>query len=149
MNAKRFLMRFLMAMMLLAILAATACSTKSNISDTDRQVLIEQANAFMTEFQDGDYQAMYDMMTTDAQKALDIAKGLGGGYVNVEDVITGVTSTIAKWDCDNAKITPGKHSGQGTITITVEYLDGTSGTVRLGFNKLGGVWKVANSSLEK
>ena len=89
------------------------------------------------------------MMTTDAQKDLDKAKELGGGFINVEDVITGVTSTIAKWDFDDAKITPGKHSGQGQITITVEYLDGTSGTVRLGFNKLGGVWKVSSSSLEK
>jgi hypothetical protein len=149
MNAKRFLMRLLVAMMLLALLVATACSTKSNISDTDRQALMEQANAFMTEFQNGDYQAMYDMMTTDAQKDLDKAKELGGGFINVEDVITGVTSTIAKWDFDNAKIAPGKHSGQGQITITVEYLDGTSGTVRLGFNKLGGVWKVSSSSLEK
>ena len=149
MNTNMILKRFLMAAMLLALLAAAACSAKSNISDTDRQALREQANAFMTEFQDTDYQAIYDMMTSEAQKALDTAKGLGGGLVNVEDVITGVTSTIAKWDCDNAKITPGKHSGQGTITITVEYLDGTSGTVRLGYNKLGGIWKVSSSSVEK
>ncbi len=138
-----------MTIMLLALLVATACSTKSNISDADRQALMEQADAFMTEFQGGDYQAMYDMMTTDAQKDLDKAKELGGGFINVEDVIIGVTSTIAKWDFDGAKITPGKHSGQGQITITVEYLDGTSGTVRLGFNKLGGVWKVSSSSFEK
>ena len=149
MNAIRFLIRVLVSMMIMALLVATACSMKSNISETDRQALIEQADAFMTEFQDGDYQAMYDMMTTDAQKDLDKAQELGGGFINVEDVITGVTSTIAKWDFDNAKITPGKHPGQGQITITVEYLDGTSGTVRLGFNKLGGVWKVSSSSLEK
>jgi hypothetical protein len=149
MNTNMILKRFLMAVMLLALLATAACSAKSNISDTDRQTLREQANAFMTEFQDCDYQAIYDMMTSEAQKVLDTAKGLGGGFVNVEDVITGVTSTITRWDCDNAKITPGKHAGQGTITITVEYLDGTSGTVRLGFNKLGGIWKVSSSSVEK
>ncbi len=149
MNTKMILKRFLMVMMLLALLAATACSTKSNITDADQQALRDQADAFMTAFQDGDYQAIYDMMTTDAQKDLDKAKELGGGFINVEDVIIGVTSSIAKWDFDNAKITPGKHPGQGTITITVEYLDGTSGTVRLGFNKLGGVWKVSSSSLEK
>ena len=82
MNAKKFWIRFLMAMMLLALLTAAVCST-----------------------------------------------------------------TIAKWDIDVAKITPEKHSGQ--ITITVEYLDGTSSTVRLGFNKLGGIWKISSSSVEK
>jgi hypothetical protein len=148
MNTKKYWIRCLMAMMLLALLTAAACSTKSNITDADWQSLKQQANAFMTKFQFVDYQAMYDMMTADAQKDLDTAMGLGGRFVDVEDVITDVTSTIAKWDCDNAKITPGKHSGQGTITITVEYLDGTSGTVRLGFNKLGGIWKIASSSIE-
>ena len=81
MNAKKFWIGFLMAMMLLALVTAVVCST-----------------------------------------------------------------TIAKWDIDVAKITSEKHSGQ--ITITVEYLDGTSSTVRLGFNKLGGIWKIASSSIE-
>jgi hypothetical protein len=56
------------------------------------------------------------------------------------------STTIATWDIDVAKITPEKHSGQ--ITITVEYKNGTSSTVRFGYNRLGGIWKVANSSAE-
>ena len=106
MNAKKFLTRLLVAIILLALLFATACETKSAINDADRQALMEQADTFVTYIQGGNYQAMYDMMTTDAQKDLDKAKELGGGFVNVEDVITGVTSTIAKWDFDDAKITP-------------------------------------------
>ena len=56
------------------------------------------------------------------------------------------STTITNWDIDVAKITPEKHTSQ--ITITVEYKNGTSSTVRFGFNRLGGIWKIADSGLE-
>ncbi len=149
MNTKKFLMRFLKAVMLLALLTATACSTKSTINDADRQALIEQANAFMAKLQGGDYQAMYAMMTTETQKILDTAKGFAGGFVNVEDVIVNATSNIAKWSLDGERVMTEWQTGQTIVTGTVEYRDGTRGTVRLGFKKQDGAWKVASSSLEQ
>ena len=149
MNAKKVWVRLLVAVMLLALMFATACETKSAINDADRQALMEQADTFMTYFQGGDYQAMYGMMTTESQRLLDNAKEMAGGYVNVEAIIADVTSAIVKWDFEKARITTEIGLCKTIMVGAVEFNDGTVGKVRLGFRQQDGTWKVCNSSLEK
>jgi hypothetical protein len=139
MNTNKIWMRLLMASTLLALLFTTACGMEKAIKGPAEQALAEQGDALMTCLKAGDFQAVYEMMSSDAQRDLDMAIGLAGSLVDVESIVKDVGSQIVKWTFEKASIVG---ASRGTLIGKVVYLDGKSGKVRLELEKQDGTWKV-------
>ena len=100
----------------------------------------------MTCLKAGDFQAVYEMMSSDAQRDLDEAISDAGSWVDVKGIIRDVGSHIAKWTFERARIVTINGMSRGTLIGKVVYLNGKSGKVRLEFEEQGGTWKVEGSS---
>ena len=148
MNTNKLWTKFLMAGMLLALLFTAGCSNEHDIKGPAEQALVEPGNAFLTCMKAGDFQATYDMMSADAQQALDMPLRIARGVVDLDSIIKSVGSPIVEWTFDDARIFTESGDVRGVLEGRVEYVDGTSGKVRLEFEQQGGTWKVRSSSLE-
>jgi len=83
MNTKYLWMRLLMASTLLMLLFTTACSIQSDIKGPAEEALAEQGDVIMTILQAGDFQAVQDVLSLEAQQALNMATGLVGDWVDL------------------------------------------------------------------
>jgi hypothetical protein len=146
MNTNKFWMRLLMASTVLALLLTTACGRETAIKGPAEQALAEQGDALMTYLKAGDFQAVYEMMSSDAQRDLDMAISSVGSLVDVKSIIKDVGSQIAKWTFEKARIVTINGTSKGTLIGRVVYLNGKSGKVRLEFEEQDGTWKVGSSS---
>ena len=146
MNTNKIWMRLLMAGTLLVLLFTTACGMEKAINGPAEQALAEQGDALMTCLKAGDFQAVYEMMSSDAQRDLDMAISSAGSVVDVKSIIKDVGSQIARWNFEKARIVTINGTSRGTLIGKVVYLNGKSGKVRLEFEEQGGTWKVEGSS---
>jgi hypothetical protein len=150
MNTNKIWMRLLMAGTLLALLFTTACGMENvmvnAIEGPAEQALAEQGDAYMTRLKDGDFQVIYEMMDSDAQRDLDKSISMAGRFVDVKSIIESVGSEITAWKFDGARIFTKNGVIRGTLKGRVEYVDGTSGKVTLGFEVQDGAWKVRTSN---
>jgi hypothetical protein len=146
MNTNKIWMRLLMASTLLALLFTTACGMEKAIKGPAEQALAEQGDALMTCLKAGDFQAVYEMMSSDAQRDLDMAITSVGSLVDVKSIIKDVGSQIVKWTFEKASIVTINGTSRGTLIGKVVYIDGKSGKVRLEFEKQDDTWKVGSSS---
>ena len=137
-----------MACTLLMLLFTAACSKESVIkSPAAEQALAEQGNAFMTSLKDGDFQAAYDMMSLEAQKALDMAKKMAGNVISLDSVLNQIGLEIAGWEFDKARVFTKNGVVIGTLDGRVDHVDGDSGKVHLELEQQDGIWRVRSSNL--
>ena len=77
MNTNKIWMRSLMASVLLALLFTTACGMEiamvNAIEGPAEQALAEQGDAYMNCLKEGDFQAVYEMMSLESQRVLETA----------------------------------------------------------------------------
>ena len=149
MNTNKLWMKFLMACTLLALLFTAGCGMEHDINGPAEQALVEQGDAFMTNMKDGDFQATYDMMSAGAQRVLDTPLRVARSVVDLDSIIKSVGSTIATWTFDDARAFTKGGVARGILEGRVEYVDGTSGKVRLEFEQQDGAWKLHSSSVEQ
>jgi len=138
-----------MAGTLLALLFTAACGTENAIEGPTDQALAEQGNAIMTRLKDEDFQAVYDMLSLEAQQALDKAKMMVGSTVDLESLIMQNASAIATWKFDRARIFTKNGAIRGNLDGSVAYADGKSGKVSLELEQQDGTWKLRSFSLEQ
>ena len=148
MYTNKIWMRLLMACTLLMLLFTAACSKESAVKNpAAEQALAEQGDAFMTSLKDGDFQAAYDMMSLEAQKALDMAKKMAGNVISLDSVLNQIGLEIAGWEFDKARVFTKNGVVRGTLDGRVEYADGKSGKVHLELEQQDGIWRVRSSNL--
>ena len=148
MNTKKLWMKFLMAGALLALLFTTGCGMEKAIEGPVDQALAEQGDAYMTSLKDGDFKATYEMMSSEAQRALDYSIGITRGVVDLDSIIKDVGSQIVSWEFERGRIFTQNGVTRGALEGRVETVYGMSGKVRLEFEQQGGEWKVRSSSWE-
>lgn len=99
------------------------------------QPMANTGEAFMTAARDGNWSKAYDMSSTALQQEAGNAQGLQ----------TALSSKpLASWSFTSRNIS----NGQGTLSGTTNYTNGTSGTVDMVLNQVGNDWKVAGVSLK-
>jgi len=149
MNTKYLWMRLLLVSTLLALLFTTACSMQSNINGPAEEALAEQGDVIMTILQAGDFQAVHDVMSLEAQRALDISTALVGNWVDLESLIMQNAPRITEWDFDSARIFTNNGAIRGILEGRVDYVDGKSSKLRMELEQQNGTWKVRNFSLDQ
>ena len=148
MYTNKLWLRLLLACTLLMLLLTAACGKESAIKNpAAEQALTVQGDAFMTCLKDGDFQAVYDLMSLEAQKALDKAKKMAGSWVSLDGVLNQIGLEIAGWEFDKARVFTKNGVVMGTLDGRVEYADGKSGEVHLELEQQDGTWKIRSSSL--
>lgn len=148
MYTNKIWMRLLVACTLLMLLFMAACDKESAIRNpAAEQTLVEQGDAFMTCLRNGDFQAVYDMMSREVQQELDTAKIIASSVISLDSVLNQIGSEIAGWEFDKARVFTKNGVVRGTLDGRVEYVDGKSGKVHLELEQQDGIWKVRNSSL--
>lgn len=147
MSTNKFWMRLLMASMLLALLLTTACGRETAIKGPAEQALAEQGDAFMTCLKAGDFEGVYGMMSSDAQRDLDMAISSVGSVVDLKDIIKDVGSQIVRWTFEKADIATINGTSRATLTGKVVYINLTSGKVRLEFEEQDGTWKLESTNI--
>jgi hypothetical protein len=138
----------LMAGAILALLFTSGCGMEKAIEGPVDQALVEQGDAYMILLKDGDFQAIYEMMSSDSQQALDTPLRIARGVVDLDSIIKDVGSQIVTWEFENGRIFTKNGVPRGALDFRVKYVDGTSGKVRLEFEQQGGAWKVRSSNWE-
>ena len=153
MNTNKIWMRLLMASTLLALLFTTACGMDdvmvNAIEGPAEQALAEQGDAYINCLTEGDFQAVYEMMSLESQQVLDKPLRIARSVVDLDSIIKSAGSPIVTWKFDGARIVTKNEVIRGTLNGRVEYVDGTSGKVHLEFEEQDGTWKVRSSSLEQ
>ena len=153
MNTNKIWMRSLMASVLLALLFTTACGMEiamvNAIEGPAEQALAEQGDAYMNCLKEGDFQAVYEMMSLESQRVLDKPLRIARSVVDLDSIIKSAGSPIVTWKFDGARIFTKNGVIRGTLNGRVEYVDGTSGKVHLEFEEQDGTWKLRSSSLEQ
>ena len=153
MNTNKIWMRSLMASVLLALLFTTACGMEiamvNAIEGPAEQALAEQGDAYMNCLKEGDFQAVYEMMSLESQRVLDKPLRIARSVVDLDSIIKSAGSPIVAWKFDGARIFTKNEVIRGTLNGRVEYVDGTSGKVHLEFEQQDGIWKLRSSSLEQ
>jgi hypothetical protein len=151
MNANKIWMKLLMSSMLLALLFTAACGMKNDIKGPAEQALAEQGNAIMTCLQGGEFQAVYDMLSLDAQQAWDkaIRTRWVSSTVYLESLVMQDASLIAVWNFDSARVFTENGTLRGALDGRVDYVDGKSGELRLELEQENGTWKLRSFSLEQ
>ena len=147
MNTNKFLMKLLMASMLLALLFSTACAGKNEIQSTDGQALVKQGNAYMTCLKDSDYGCAYALMSPYAQRLEDMAASFAEGVVDLDTVLKTYTPRISDWTFDRVRFSTRDGKTIGSLEGKVQYADGKRGKVSLDFERSEGTWKVRASEL--
>ena len=148
MNTKNLWMKFLMAGALLALLFTTGCGMEKAIEGPVDQALAEQGDAYMTSLKHGDFQATYEMMSSDAQRILDYSIGITRGVVDLDSIIKDVGSQIVSWEFERGRTFTQNGVPRGTLEGRVETVYGMSGKVHLEFEQQDGAWKVRSSNWE-
>ena len=148
MNTKKLWMKFLMAGTLLALLFTTGCGMEKAIEGPVDQTLREQGDAYMTRLKDGDFEATYEMMSSEAQRVLDYSIGITRGVVDLDSIIKDVGSQIVSWEFERGRIFTQNGVPMGTLEGRVETVSGISGKVRLEFEQQDHAWKVRSSNWE-
>jgi hypothetical protein len=148
MNTKKLWMKFLMAGALLALLFTTGCGMGKAIEGPVDQALREQGDAYMTSLKQGDFQAIYEMMSSDSQRALDTPLRIARGVVDLDSIIEDVGSQIVSWEFERGRIFTQNGVTRGALEGRVETVSGMSGTVRLEFEQQDHTWKVRSSNWE-
>ena len=148
MNKKKLWMKFLMAGTLLALLFTSGCGMWNAVDGPVDRALAEQGDAYMTSLKDGDFQATYNMMSSDAQRALDTPLRIASSVVDLDSIIKDVGSQIVSWEFERGLIFTQNGVPMGTLEGRVETVYGMSGKVRLEFEQQGGAWKVRSSNWE-
>ena len=148
MNTKKLWMKFLMAGALLALLFTTGCGMEKAIEGPVDQTLREQGDAYMTRLKDGDFEATYEMMSSEAQRVLDYSIGITRGVVDLDSIIKDVGSQIVSWEFERGRVFTQNGVPMGALEGRVETVYGMSGKVRLEFEQQGGAWKVRSSNWE-
>jgi hypothetical protein len=148
MSTKKLWMKFLMAGTLLAVLFTAGCSMEKAIEGPVDQALAEQGDAYMTSLKDGDFQATYEMMSSDAQRALDYSIGITQVVVDLDSIVEDVGSQIVSWEFERGRIFTQNGIPRGALEGRVETVDGMSGKVRLEFEQQDNTWKVRSSNWE-
>ena len=148
MNAHKLWTKFLMVSTLLVLLFTAGCGMGKAIEGPVDQGLAEQGNALMTQLKAGDFQATYEMMSPDAQRALDIPLHIARGVVDLDSIIKDMGSPIVTWEFERSRIFTKSGVTRGALEGRVEYIDGTSGRVHLEFEQQDHAWKLRSSSLE-
>jgi hypothetical protein len=148
MKTKKLWMKFLMAGTLLALLFTTGCGMGKAIEGPVDQALAEQGDAYMTRIKDGDFQAIYEMMSSDAQRALDTPLRIASSVVDLDSIIKDVGSQIVSWEFERGLIFTQNGVPMGTLEGRVETVSGISGKVRLEFEQQDHAWKVRSSNWE-
>jgi len=150
MNTNKIWMRLLMAGTLLALLFTTACGMEdvmvNAIEGPAEQALAEQGDAYMNFLKAGDFQAVYEMMSLESQQVLDKPLRIARSVVDLDSIIKSAGSVMAAWKFDGARIFTKNGVIRGTLKGRVEYVDGTSGKVTLGFEVQDDAWKVRSSN---
>ena len=147
MNTKYMWMRLLLVSTLLALLFTNACSLQSDINGPAEEALAEQGDVIMTILQAGDFQAVRDVLSLEAQRALDISTSLVGSWVDLESLIMQNAPRITKWDFDNARIFTKHGAIRGILEGRAEYVDGKSSKLSMELEQQNGTWKLRNFSL--
>ena len=147
MNTNKFLIKLLMASMLLALLFTTACAGKNDIQSTDGQALVTQGNAYMTCLKDSDYWCAYALMSPFAQRLEDIAVSLAEGVVDMDTVLETYGPRISEWTFDRARFSTRDGKTIGSLEGKVQYADGKRGKLSLDFERSDGTWKVRSSDM--
>ena len=147
MYTNKLRMRLLMAGTLLLLIFTGACGTESVINGPAEQALAEKGDAFMTSLKDGDSKAIYDMMSLEAQQAVDKAKIIAGSWANLDTVLKQSTLGIAGWEFDKARVFNKDGTTRGILDGKVEFADGKSGEVHLELVQQDGTWKISSSGL--
>ncbi|HEX9091948.1 MAG TPA: hypothetical protein VF831_10685 [Anaerolineales bacterium] len=149
MNTKNLWMRLLMASTLLALLFTTACSIQSDFKGPAEEALTKQGDVIMTILQSGDFQAVKDVFSLEAQRALNIATGLVGDWVDLESLIMQYAPTISDWDFDSVHIFTEGGAIRGVLEGKVNYAEGKHGKVHMELELQNGSWKLHNFSLDQ
>jgi hypothetical protein len=147
MDTKKLWTKLLTAAALLALLLVTACAARNEIQSTEGQALVEQGDAYMACMKDGDLKCAYELLSPSAQQQVDQAKGMAAGVVNVETMFKTYAPKLSTWNFDQARFSTQNGTAAASLQGKVEYLDGTTGTVQLEFEKDGETWKVSSSGM--
>ena len=121
MNTKKLWTKFLMAGTLLALLFTTGCGMEKAIEGPVDQALREQGDAYMTSLKDGDFEATYEMMSSDAPQVLDYSIGITRGVVDLDSIIKDVGSKIVSWEFESGRIFTQNGVPRGALEGRVEY----------------------------
>ena len=150
MNTNKILMRLLMASTLLALFFTVACGMRNTIMGPAEQALVEQGNAIMTCLQDGEFQAVYDMMSFEAQRIWDKAINIQwvGSTAYLENLVMQDASSIAAWNFESARVFSESGAIRGDLHGRVDYVDGESGEMHLELEQENSTWKLRSFSLE-
>ena len=142
MNTNKFLMKLLMASMLLALLFTTACGVENAIKGPAEEALVERGDAIMAVLQTGDLQAVREVLSRKTLQMLDTATYLASGVVDLERLIEQIDTKIATWKFDRARIFTKHGAIRGNLEGRVDYVDGTSGKVNIELEQQDGTWKL-------
>jgi hypothetical protein len=149
MNTHNLWIRLLVASTLLALLFTTACDKENAIKGPAEEALVEQGDVIMTILQAGDFQAVRDVMSPEAQRALNLGIELVGDWVDLENLIIQNAPRITEWDFDNARIFTKDGAIRGVLEGRVEYVDGKSSELRMELEQQNGTWKLCNFNLDQ
>jgi hypothetical protein len=147
MNTRKLWNKIIMASTLLALLFTAGCGMARTLEGPVDPSLVEQGNVFMTHVKEGDFQATYEMMSSDAQRALDEPLRIARGVVDMDEIIESVGSQIVTWEFDRSRIYTKSGVTRGALEGRIEYVFGKSGKVRLEFEQQEGTWKLRSSNL--
>jgi hypothetical protein len=154
MNTNKLWTKFLMAGTLLALLFTAGCGLEYDIKGPAEralaeQTLTEQGSVVMTVLQGGDFQAVHEVLSSEAQQALDNATRMVGGWVDLEGLIMQQAPALAAWKFEDARVFTKNGTIRGNLDGRVEYVDGKSGKVQLELEQEEGTWKLRSFSLEQ
>lgn len=148
MFTNKFWTRLLLAGALMALLMTTGCGMEVTIQGPEEQALAEQGNKIMAGFQDGNFQAVYDMMSRDAQQAVDVSLRLVGNTVDLKSLIMDSGNFISGWNMERADLFIKGGKMRGTLEGKVDYIYGKSGKVHMELEMQDGTWKLNSINLE-
>jgi hypothetical protein len=148
MNANKLRARFLVAVLLAALLFTSACAKQVVFQSADGKALVAQGNAYMYSLEYGNLGEAIEMMSFQVKRPLSRMVKLAGTFVDVENIIK-ENVAIASWTFDSAHIITRLGSPRGVLDGKVVFFDGTGSKLHLEFDREGGVWKVRSSSMEK
>jgi hypothetical protein len=148
MNIKFLLMRLLMVSMLLVLLLTTACGKEKAIEGPAEEALADQGDVIMTILQAGDFQAIRDVMSLEAQRALNLGTELVGEWVDLEGLIIQNAPRITEWDFNSAHIFTENGAIRGVLEGRVDYADGKSSELHMELEQQNGTWKLRNISMD-
>jgi hypothetical protein len=156
MNTNRFFVKLLMGALVLALLLS-ACAKENAIQTPEGQALVEQGNAYMTCFQQGDFKCAYGLLSPEDQEQIDEAVHLAGGTVNLASLFKNFLPKVSGWSFDRVQISTrnGETTGslRGKVYTETNLAAGgvdlnPNHTVKLEFVKDGDTWTVTSSSIE-